>query len=163
MIGTIAKVLQMLRLPDGTVKTVVEGLYRARIVEFKPNEKYDLVISISTLEHIGFNEHVGFGELAKSDHIDDNDKIQDAIINIKTNCLKPGGKLIATVPLGYNKQMDKKLYNNKLGFEGLFFLKRISKRNEWKEIEKNDIIEPQYGYPYSCANYICVGIYESSG
>ncbi len=39
-IGTIAKVLQMLRLPDGTVKTVVEGKYRARIVGFKPNESF---------------------------------------------------------------------------------------------------------------------------
>lgn len=39
-IGTIAKVLQMLRLPDGTVKTVVEGKHRARIVEFKPNESF---------------------------------------------------------------------------------------------------------------------------
>jgi len=39
-IGTIAKVLQMLRLPDGTVKTVMEGKYRARIQEFKPNESF---------------------------------------------------------------------------------------------------------------------------
>ena len=39
-IGTIAKVLQMLRLPDGTVKTVVEGKYRARIVEFKANDRF---------------------------------------------------------------------------------------------------------------------------
>jgi ATP-dependent Lon protease len=30
----------MLRLPDGTVKTVVEGKHRARIVEFKPNESF---------------------------------------------------------------------------------------------------------------------------
>ena len=39
-IGTVAKVLQMLRLPDGTVKTVVEGKYRARITDFKPNTSF---------------------------------------------------------------------------------------------------------------------------
>lgn len=39
-IGTVAKVLQMLRLPDGTVKTVVEGKHRARILDFEPNESY---------------------------------------------------------------------------------------------------------------------------
>ncbi len=39
-VGTVAKVLQMLRLPDGTVKTVVEGKYRARIVDFKPNNSF---------------------------------------------------------------------------------------------------------------------------
>lgn len=34
-IGTIATVLQMLKLPDGTVKVLVEGLERARISEFE--------------------------------------------------------------------------------------------------------------------------------
>lgn len=33
-VGTIATVLQMLKLPDGTVKVLVEGVHRARIVEF---------------------------------------------------------------------------------------------------------------------------------
>ncbi len=35
-IGTVATVLQLLRLPDGTVKVLVEGDYRCRIVEFLP-------------------------------------------------------------------------------------------------------------------------------
>ncbi len=38
--GTVAKVLQMLRLPDGTVKTVVEGKHRARIVRFVDNHSF---------------------------------------------------------------------------------------------------------------------------
>ncbi len=33
-VGTIGKVAQLLKLPDGTVKVLVEGLHRARIVEF---------------------------------------------------------------------------------------------------------------------------------
>ena len=33
-IGTIANVLQLLKLPDGTVKVLVEGVARSRIVEF---------------------------------------------------------------------------------------------------------------------------------
>jgi ATP-dependent Lon protease len=36
-IGTIGKVLQLLRLPDGTVKALVEGKTRARIVRFVDN------------------------------------------------------------------------------------------------------------------------------
>lgn len=32
-VGTVAKVLQMLRLPDGTVKVLVEGLWRAKLAE----------------------------------------------------------------------------------------------------------------------------------
>jgi ATP-dependent Lon protease len=34
-VGTIATVLQMLKLPDGTVKVLVEGVSRARLIEFQ--------------------------------------------------------------------------------------------------------------------------------
>ncbi|MDH3740588.1 MAG: endopeptidase La [Hyphomicrobiales bacterium] len=39
-VGTIASVLQLLRLPDGTVKVLVEGNERARISEFTDREDY---------------------------------------------------------------------------------------------------------------------------
>lgn len=39
-IGTIGNVLQLLRLPDGTVKALVEGKSRARIVRFLQNDSY---------------------------------------------------------------------------------------------------------------------------
>jgi len=38
--GTIGKVLQLLRLPDGTVKALVEGKSRARVVRFLPEEEF---------------------------------------------------------------------------------------------------------------------------
>jgi len=42
-IGTICKILQLLKLPDGTLKILVEGLNRGRIVRFLPNPDYFLV------------------------------------------------------------------------------------------------------------------------
>jgi ATP-dependent Lon protease len=38
--GTLASVLQLLKLPDGTVKVLVEGTARARIVRFSENPAY---------------------------------------------------------------------------------------------------------------------------
>ena len=38
-IGTVATVLQMLKLPDGTVKVLVEGVQRARFSEFTETEE----------------------------------------------------------------------------------------------------------------------------
>ena len=38
--GTIANVLQLLKLPDGTVKVLVEGIQRASINMFSDNESY---------------------------------------------------------------------------------------------------------------------------
>jgi ATP-dependent Lon protease len=39
-VGTIASVLQLLKLPDGTVKVLVEGVERARIHHFTENEEF---------------------------------------------------------------------------------------------------------------------------
>ena len=39
-IGTVGTVLQLLKLPDGTVKVLVEGGRRARIVQFADNEEF---------------------------------------------------------------------------------------------------------------------------
>jgi ATP-dependent Lon protease len=39
-IGTVATVLQLLKLPDGTVKVLVEGVERAKIVRFTDNQNY---------------------------------------------------------------------------------------------------------------------------
>ena len=40
--GTIAQVLQMLKLPDGTVRVLVEGKARARLVEMRTSDDYVL-------------------------------------------------------------------------------------------------------------------------
>ena len=40
LVGTIGSVLQLLRLPDGTVKALVEGKSRARVTHFIPNEEF---------------------------------------------------------------------------------------------------------------------------
>ena len=39
-IGTLASVLQLLKLPDGTVKVLVEGNARARITRYTSNASY---------------------------------------------------------------------------------------------------------------------------
>jgi ATP-dependent Lon protease len=39
-VGTVSTVLQLLKLPDGTVKVLVEGLRRAKIAAFKETEPY---------------------------------------------------------------------------------------------------------------------------
>jgi len=39
-IGTLAAILQMLRLPDGTVKVLIEGKYRAQVRQYLPNPHF---------------------------------------------------------------------------------------------------------------------------
>lgn len=54
-IGTIGTLVQMLRLPDGTVKVLVEGKRRARILRYIPNPSFFLVEA----ERIAEDDNVG--------------------------------------------------------------------------------------------------------
>src|SRR5215510_8683513 len=42
-VGTLGTIIQLLRLPDGTVKVLIEGKRRARIKRFVPSPPYFLV------------------------------------------------------------------------------------------------------------------------
>jgi len=50
-VGTVGKVLQLLKLPDGTVKALVEGVKRARIDRFLPNTEY-FHVSLTPIQEI---------------------------------------------------------------------------------------------------------------
>ena len=39
-VGTVSNVLQLLKLPDGTVKVLVEGAFRAKLVDYKDNAEF---------------------------------------------------------------------------------------------------------------------------
>lgn len=39
-IGTLSTILQLLKLPDGTVKVLVEGVQRAKTIHYLPNDEY---------------------------------------------------------------------------------------------------------------------------
>lgn len=55
-VGTVARVKQMLKLPNGTIRVLVEGLQRATIEEFLPEEEY-FFVSIEFLKETIGNEN----------------------------------------------------------------------------------------------------------
>jgi ATP-dependent Lon protease len=67
-IGTIGIIIQLLRLPDGTVKVLVEGKKRGIISEYLPNEDFFLVRA---------------EELVESDHVTDRVKIEALMRSIR--------------------------------------------------------------------------------
>lgn len=54
-IGTLAKVKQMLKLPNGTIRVLVEGLQRARVEKFLNNEEF-FEVEMTLLEDIADND-----------------------------------------------------------------------------------------------------------
>ncbi|MEM7238818.1 MAG: endopeptidase La, partial [Pseudomonadota bacterium] len=99
-IGALANVLQLLKLPDGTVKVLVEGQMRAKIVEFIENPDYfeakaevieDVEADEATVEaltrslveqferYVKLNKNVPEEALANIGDIDDPAKLADTI------------------------------------------------------------------------------------
>jgi ATP-dependent Lon protease len=65
-VGTVANILQILRLPDGTVKVLVEGDFRCRIQHFIPNPEH-FMVQLETLEETS-SDTVSIEALRRSIH-----------------------------------------------------------------------------------------------
>jgi SAM-dependent methyltransferase len=95
------------------------GVINQDIVDFRPQKKYDLILSISTLEHVGWDEE------KKNPN-----KILQALDNMKA-LLADRGEMIVTLPLGYNPHVDRLLAMGEIKFDHLFYFKRVS--GKWIE------------------------------
>jgi SAM-dependent methyltransferase len=122
------------------------GVRSVDVVELHAPRPYDLVVTISTLEHVGFDEDVR-----------DPDKPRLAVERMAA-VLAPGGTLLVTVPLGYNDALDRDLRQGRIAFDELRFLKRISSDNRWLEVPASEVEGIAYGAPYGWANGLAVGI-----
>jgi hypothetical protein len=122
------------------------GVITNDVVDFQSDKKYDLIISISTLEHVGWDESPR-----------DSMKIPRSIRHLKTIGSK-GGLIIITVPLGYNLDLDEILKHRQIQFAEQYQLIRISSGNEWEEAPWKDVQFAKYNSPYPFANALVIGI-----
>jgi hypothetical protein len=118
----------------------------ADVADFTSEKKYDLIVSISTLEHVGWNEKPR-----------DDMKIPRAIENLKT-LTSPGKTIVITLPLGYNPVLDNLFKEGALLFSKQYYLLRISKGNVWKEVPWEDVQNARYNAPLPFANALLIGI-----
>ncbi|MDH5740578.1 MAG: class I SAM-dependent methyltransferase [Nitrospira sp.] len=126
---------------------VTPGVLNQDIVEFAPTARYDLILSISTLEHVGWDEVPR--EPAK---------LLQAIEHLRDRCLAPGGQIMVSLPIGHNEFFDGLLRDGKSPFTQQHFLKRISNRNYWVESDWNGCKDATYGR--FVAHAICIGIIQ---
>ncbi len=99
-VGTVGTVLQLLKLPDGTVKVLVEGGQRARIVRFAENENFFQAYAEPIAEKPGDNQEIE--ALARTvvsqfeQYIKLNKKIPPEVL-VSINQIEDSGKLADTV------------------------------------------------------------------
>ena len=122
------------------------GVINEDALTFAPGERYDVIVSISTLEHVGWDE---------------DPRDPDKPVQVATNLarlLRPGGLLVASLPIGYNPHVDRSLGSRRFPFTETYCLKRVSRDNRWQEVDWADIRDARYGVPFPSANGIVVGI-----
>jgi hypothetical protein len=126
-----------------------DGVVNEDIVDYRPAKRYDLIASISTLEHVGWDEQPRNPV-----------KVLDAFENLR-NLLAPGGRIVITFPLGYNPALERLLREGKIQFTRQFCLKRVT-ASDWKQVDCNRIIcRARYGYHSFFATGLFIGIIES--
>lgn len=123
-----------------------KGVINEDVIDFKSSKKYDLIVSISTLEHVGWDEE-----------IKESDKILYAIENLKS-CLADMGMLIVTMPLGYNSYLDTLIKEKRIEFTKTYFMKRITSDNKWAETAWEDVKDLKFSYDPVFANGLIIGI-----
>ena len=114
------------------------------IGSFRPAAPYDVILSISTLEHVGWDERPR--DPAK------------AILAIRHICslLSPGGTFFMTVPIGSHPALDEYLRASPAEFDTMFYLKRTTAENDWIEVDRAAAHACTYGRPFPYANAIVV-------
>ncbi len=110
-LGTLGTIIQLLRLPDGTVKVLVEGKCRARIDEFRTSDPYFRC----TIEELHDEEDDGVEAeaLVRSIHggfenyVKLNKKVPPELLNTITSINEPG-KLADTIVAHLNLQLEER-------------------------------------------------------
>ncbi len=109
--GTLGSIIQLLRLPDGTVKVLVEGRCRARIASFESNEPYfsvrvdempDHEVHLPESEALVRTIHGSFEAYVKL-----NKKVPPELLNTITAISEPG-KLADTIVAHLNLKLEER-------------------------------------------------------
>jgi hypothetical protein len=121
------------------------GVRNVDVADLDPDAEADLVVSVSTLEHVGLDEQVR-----------DPGKPVRAIHRL-VDLLAPGGMLWVTLPVGYNPDLDRQLRAGAVAFDRLSALRRAPHRNRWRQVPVEQVWDAPYDRLLYTAHGLLVG------
>ncbi|NYE38739.1 SAM-dependent methyltransferase [Nocardioides cavernae] len=125
------------------------GVLNLDVADLDLGRTFDLVLAISTLEHVGLDEDVL-----------DPDKPVRAIERLRAH-VAPGGLLWVTHPVGYNRALDDRLRSGALAPRRLRALLREETRNTWREVPVEDVWETPYDRLLYTAHAVVVAEFDA--
>jgi SAM-dependent methyltransferase len=144
----VGNVLGLYGPRDHTVADKYEqapGVLNVDALDLRDERGYDLIVSISTIEHIGWDEHPR-----------NPDRARLAIEHLPT-LLAPGGTFMFTVPIGYNQHLDETLAAGEVPRTRLGALLRDGRSTRWREVSPEDAWAVSYDDLFYAASAVVVG------
>jgi cyclopropane fatty-acyl-phospholipid synthase-like methyltransferase len=111
------------------------GATNADIMIYQPEQPLDLIVSISTLEHIGYNKWTDTGLY----------KLSEVMVRLE-RMLAPGGVFVATVPIGWRPDMDAEIRTEQTGADQVWYMRQTSEvENTWTECTQDEALAQSRG------------------
>ncbi len=123
-VGTIAKILQVLRLPNGLIKVLVDGLVIAKSIEYSNNEYITAKLKIRSLIFEDSNEIKALERRAATlfiNYINSNPSIPKETLSAFENILEPERKLFYVASALNIDAVKKQLLLEKDNFKEQYF------------------------------------------
>ena len=116
------------------------GVLNVDIVDFEPGRRYGLVVSVSTLEHVGWDEEPR-----------EPDKASAALETIS----RLGDELLITIPVGYHPALEAAFLEGP--FDSVVLAVRTSRFTRWEQRPLTELSTIQYGQPFAAGNGVLIG------
>jgi hypothetical protein len=111
------------------------------LLDYDPRRKFKFLVSISTIEHIGWDEIPRDVSGAKT----------RLALSRLADLISPDGRAVVTFPVGYNEALDRTVAAGDHPFHRVDYLKRISWDNSWIQVSQNELGNPTYGdWSFGC-------------
>lgn len=110
------------------------GVRNMDVLDLDPDANWDVVISISTVEHVGVD-----------DEPSDPRRAIDAV-RLLAGAVAPGGELLISVPVGYNPVLDRALLAGEVTGVRVDGLLRTAPGPHWRQASREEAAAAGYDY-----------------
>jgi hypothetical protein len=110
------------------------GVLNRDVLDLDDLGQFDLIVAISTLEHVGQDEPERVPE-----------KAAPAAMALRS-LLAPGGSMLLTVPIGYNAAFDAALRDGTIPLSSARAMERIGDSRRWREVDPEAVWSARYDF-----------------
>ncbi len=109
---------------------------------------FDLIVAVSTLEHVGHDESPRDPAAAAR-----------AVAALRAQ-LAPGGRMLVTIPAGYNRAFDEAVAGGAVPTRSLFALRRVGGGTRWREVAPAEAWQAPYDFLLYSARAVVFAVIE---